>query len=145
MLKISSAIVMTLVCLTMMACSTLSKLTTPAAQPFVQAAVDVAVATAIQKGIPAAQIKSIAQQVLAADSGTTVALGAVQALVLQKIAALKLPPADAVAAQLLVATLNGIIQVQLSGATAQKITAETQVAIADLFNDVIVATSAYGL
>jgi hypothetical protein len=126
-------------------CTALQKLTTPAAQPFIQAAVDVAVATAVAKGVPAAQIKSIAQAVLAADTGTAVALSSIQSIVSAKIATLKLPPADAAAASLLIATLDGIVQVQLSSPSATKITAATQVAVSELFNDVVVATSAYGV
>lgn len=125
-------------------CATIAKVLTPTAQPFVQAAVDVAVATAVQKGISAAQIKSIAGQVLAADTGTQVALNAIEEIVNGKIVALHLPPADLAASQVLTATLEGVIQLELSGTAATAITAQTQVAVADLMNDVIIATAAYG-
>jgi len=125
-------------------CATLAKVFNPTAQPFVQAAVDVAVATAVQKGIPAAKIKSLAQQVLAADIGTTVALTAIEKIINQKIIALNLPLADLAAAEILTSTLTGVIQLELSGTAASAVTAQTQVAVADICNDLIVATAAYG-
>jgi hypothetical protein len=117
---------------------------TPSGAPFLQASVDAAVAAAVQKGVPAAKIKSIAQQVLAADTGTQVALGAIETLVNAKIAALNLPPADQAAALILTSTLEGFVQIALSGTTASKVTAQTQVDIADICNDLITATALYG-
>lgn len=125
-------------------CATLASIVTPAAAPFVQAAVDVAVATAVQKGVPAAQIKSIAAQVLAADTGTQVALIAVEEIINGKLVALNLPAADLAAGEILTATLTGVIQLELSGTAASAVTSQTQVAVSQLMNDVIIATSAYG-
>jgi hypothetical protein len=126
-------------------CATLGKIVTPVAAPFIQAAVDAAVATAVQKGVAAAKIKTIASEVLAADTGTQVALSAVESIINQKLVALDLPPADLAAAEILTATLTGVIQLQLTGTAATAITAQTQVAVADIMNDLIVATSAYGV
>jgi hypothetical protein len=126
-------------------CATVEKIVTPAAQPFIQAAVDVAVATAVQKGVPALEIKSIAAQVLAVDTGTQVALTAVETIINAKLVSLNLAPADLAAAEILTATLEGVLQLQLSGTAATAVTAQTQVAVADLMNDIIVATSAYGV
>jgi uncharacterized protein YceK len=60
-------------------CATLSKITTPGAQPYIQAAVDIAVATTIGNNSAtqrdrALQIKAIAQQVLEVDEGSVVPL-----------------------------------------------------------------------
>jgi hypothetical protein len=130
-------------------CAVLSKLTTPAAAPFVQVAVDAAVAGAVGTNpaiakTKAVKIKAIAQQALAADSGTTATLAAVEGVVNAQILKLNLPPADVAAAQLLTATLTVVIQNQLSSPSASGVTASTQVAIAQVLQDVILATSAYG-
>lgn len=139
-----------LLCLPLLdGCATLAKVITPAAQPFLQVSVDVAVATAVGSNAAtqksrAAQIKTIATEVLTLDTGTEVALSAVEAAVNAKIAALNLPPADLAAAQLLTATLAAVIQTKLNTSTAGAVTQTTQVAISDICNDVISATSAYG-
>jgi hypothetical protein len=130
-------------------CAFVSKLSTPAAAPFVQVAVDAAVAGAVGTNpaiakVKAARIKAIAQQALAADSGTTATLAAVEGVVNAQLVKLNLPPADLAAAQLLTATLTAVIQQQLSSPSAGAVTAQTQVAIAQVLQDVILATSAYG-
>jgi hypothetical protein len=127
-------------------CAQLASIVTPSSAPFIQVAVDVAVATAVQKGVPPAKIKSIAQAVLALDSGSTVVnLAAVQALLDAKLATMNLPPADLAAAQVLTAALDAIIQTKLSAPSAGTVTAATEVAVAQVLNDVISATSAYGV
>jgi len=131
-------------------CTTLGKVITPAAQPFLQVAVDVAVSQAVGTN-PATQkanalkIKNIATQVLAVDTSTQTALSAVEQVVNAKIALLNLPPADLAAAQLLTATLEAVIQTQLQTTTAGAVTATTQVAVADIAQDVITAASAFGV
>ncbi len=125
------------------ACATLAKIVTPGAAPFVQAAADVAVAEAVNKGIPAKQIKTVAQEVLAIDQGDAVTLTSIQAYVNAKIVGLKLPPGDVVAAQILLAALSSAVQQEIASAQG-KITPTTQAAIADVLNDVIVACAAYG-
>jgi hypothetical protein len=125
-------------------CATLAKVFNPTAQPFVQAAVDVAVATAVQKGIAAAKIKSLAQQVLAADTGTQVALSTIETIINAKLVALNLPPADLAAGEILTSTLTGLLQMELTGTAASAVTAQTQVYVADICNDLITATSVYG-
>jgi hypothetical protein len=130
-------------------CSFISKLTTPAAAPFVQVAVDAAVAVAVGTNqavakVKASQIKAIATQALAADTGTTATLSAIESVVNAQILKLNLPAGDVAAAQLLTATLTAVIQSELSSPKASAVTAQTQVAIAQVLNDVILATSAYG-
>lgn len=136
--------------LSLSGCATLASALTPAAQPFLQVAVDAAVATAVgsdastQKA-KALKIKTIATEVLTIDTGTQVALSAVEAAVNAKIATLNLPPADQLAAQLLTSALAAIIQTKLNTSTAGAVTQTTQVAVADIANDVISACSAYGV
>lgn len=136
--------------LSLSGCANLASVLTPASQPFLQVAVDAAVAGAVgsdastQKA-KALKIKTIATEVLTIDTGTQVALSAVEAAVNAKIATLNLPPADLVAAQLLTATLAAVIQTKLNTSTAGAVTQTTQVAIADIANDVISACSAYGV
>lgn len=120
------------------ACSTVSPaLSSPSAAPYVQAAVDVAVATAESKGITAAQINTIAKQALAADQGSGATLAAISALVDAQIAKLKLPAADQAAADIVVAALSASVQTQLS---ANPTLAQAQTAAAVVINDVIAAT-----
>jgi hypothetical protein len=126
-------------------CATIEKIVTPAAQPFIQAAVDAAVASAVQKGVPALEIKSIAAQVLAVDTGSSVALSEVESIINGKLVGLNLSPADLAAAEILTATMEAVIETQLTGATAISVSAQTQVAVAELMNDIIMATSAYGV
>jgi hypothetical protein len=132
-------------CFVILICLPGCVLFTPSGAPFLQATVDAAVATAVQKGVPAAKIKSLAQQVLAADTGTQVALSAIETVINSKLAALNLPPADLAAAEILTSTLEGIIQVALSGTAASQVTAATQTDVATICNDLIAATALYGV
>lgn len=131
-------------------CATLSKITTPAAQPYIQAAVDVAVATFIGTNPPeqkprAIQIKAIAQEVLALDEGSVLPITQIEGFVNSKIAALRLPPADVAAAQLLMAAITTTVQVEIQNlSTHGNVTNNTQAAVAQILTDVITATAAYG-
>ena len=112
-------------------------LSTPVGQATLAAAADVAVATAEQKGITAAQINAIAHQALVADSGASATLAAVAGVVNSELAALKLPAGDLAAAQILEAALSVAIAEQIgSNATL----ANAQAAAADVINAVIAAT-----
>ena len=119
------------------ACATLVKLTTSAAQPYVTAAVEVAVAAAESKGIPAVQINEICKTALAADSGTASTLATVGVVVNAQLAKINLPAGDLVAAQILEDALSVAIQAQV-GANPNVATA--QAAIADVLNAAIDAT-----
>jgi hypothetical protein len=119
------------------ACATLMNPTTPAAQSYVIAAVDVAVAAAESKGIPATQINAICKTALAADSGTAATLATVATVVNAQLAKLSLPAGDLVAAQILEDALSVAIQSQV-GANPNVATA--QAAIADVLNAAIAAT-----
>jgi hypothetical protein len=134
------------------ACTTLGNLATPAANPLIQVAVDVAVAQVVGAPGPAAhakaqQIASIASTALAVDQGSSVAIGAIQAAVNAQIVKLNLPPADLLAAQVLVQTIDAIIQQKLVGGSATgpagTVTAASTVAIAQILQDVIAATAVY--
>lgn len=134
-------------------CTTLGNFATPAANPLVQVAADVAVAQAVGTGADAharaQKIASIANAALAIDTGNSTTLVAVESAVTAQIAKLSLPPADALAAQVLVQTLGGIVTQQLTAGggavTTPAGTAKTSttVAIALVLNDVIAATAVY--
>ena len=120
------------------ACTTLSNfLSSPTGAAVVTASVDVAVATAESKGVPPAQINSIAKTALAADAGTSASLAAISSVVNEELAKLKLPAGDLAAAQILEDALGVAIQAQI-GANPNVATA--QAAIADVLNAVIAAT-----
>lgn len=115
-------------------CATLTK---PEAQPYVKAAVDVAVATAESKGVTAAQINSIAKQALAADDGSAASLAAVNSLINAQLAKLNIPPADIQALQIIEAALSVAVQQQI-GANPNLATA--QAAVAEFLNEAIAIT-----
>ena len=119
------------------ACATLGKLTTPAAQPYVTAAVDIAVAAAESKGVTATQINAICKTALAADSGTAATLATVAVVVNAQLAKLNLPAGDLVAAQILEDALSVAIQAQVG---ADPNVATAQAAIADVLSAAIAAT-----
>lgn len=120
------------------ACSILAKISAPTSQPYVVAAVDVAVAAAEAKGVSAAQINGIAKQALAADSGTAASLAAISVLVNTQLADLKLPPGDLAAAQILEDALAVAIQAQIGNSAS---VAQAQAAVAAVLNAVIEATA----
>jgi len=126
----------------MTGCATLSKVETaissPSAQPYLQAAADVAVATAEAKGITAAQITTIAQQALAADQGTAATLATVAAVANAEIAKLGLPAGDVQAAQILEAALTVAIQAQIGNNAS---IAQAQAAVAVVLNAILAAAN----
>lgn len=109
----------------------------PTGSAVIQAAVDVAVATAEDKGISAAQINAIAHKALDADQSATASLAAVSAVVQAEVQSLKLPPQDQAAADILLAALSAAVQAKV-GTNATL--AQAQTAAAVVINDVIVAT-----
>jgi hypothetical protein len=152
MLKFNRLLLPLLAAAVLSACSTISNLTTPAANPLVQVAVDVAVAQVIGPPGPSAhatalKISAIAQKALAIDNGSSVAVAALEAGVNAQIARLSLTPADALAAQVLVQTVEQLIAAKLAGGTTATptgtVTPQTQVAIATVLNDVIQACAVY--
>lgn len=120
-------------------CAYMSTLVAPASLPLEQAAVAAAVSTVIGNDkAKAARVVSIARAVLAIDQNTNMALVDVEIIVNAKIAALKLPPLDAALAASLTAALGQAVQQQLALTTKGAISPQTQVAIADVCNWVIV-------
>lgn len=123
-------------------CATLTKIEnaigSPAAQPYLIAAADVAVATAEAKGVSAAQITGIAQKALAADSGTAASLATIAAVANAQIAKLGLPAGDVAAAQILEAALTVAIQAQIGNNAS---IAQAQSAIAVVLNAIIAAAN----
>jgi len=132
-----------------------SKITSPNGQVISQITVDLAVGAVIGNGsdakTKAANVKAVAQKVLAADQGTTVALSAIVAVANDEIAKLKLSPAEQAGAALLVNTLSALAANALApaatgtAATASTAAANTQVVVAQLVNDVITACGGYGV
>lgn len=118
-------------------CATMQKVFSPNAVPYVTAAVDVAVATAESKGVPAAQINSIAKQALAADTGAGASLAAVTALVNAQVAKLNLPAGDLAAVQILEVALTAAVQQQIG---QNPNVAVAQADVAQLLSAVISAT-----
>lgn len=119
-------------------CATISGwLGTPTGQAVAAAAVDVAVATAEQKGVPATQINAIAKQALAADQGTSTTLAAVAAVVNSQLAKLNLPPGDLAAANILEVALEAEIQSKIG---INPSVATAQATIAGVLQEVITAT-----
>lgn len=134
------------------ACTGLSSLLAPSAQPLEQAAVAAAVATAVgvnksiaEQTARARVIKNIAQMVLDLDTGTNVALFDVEAAINAKVLSLKLPPQDVLLAQLLTQAFTGAVAAELQTKTNGVISPNTQVAIANVAKWVIADTSAYGV
>ncbi len=135
-------------------CSYLSAVLAPAAQPFVLAAVDVAVAQAVtkeaagnaaQEKIVAAKIKSVASQVLAADNSVTTTVATLEIDLNAKIVALKLPPPELAAGLTLAASIEAALTTYISTTPKGQVVATTQLAIADICNAVITAAGAYGV
>jgi hypothetical protein len=117
-------------------------LTKPNAQPYVQAAVLIAVGTAEAKGISAVEINAIAKAALAADTGASATLATITNLINSQIGKLGLPPADMSAAEILEAALAAAIEAKINGNTT---VAQTQAAIADVLNYAIADTGGVAL
>jgi len=107
------------------------------AAPFVEAAVDVAVATAESKGLQPAQINAIAKLALAADEGSTASLSAIAVVVNAELSKLALPPGDVAAALILEDALRVAITARLANDPSA---AQVQAAAALVIQDVINAT-----
>lgn len=114
-----------------------SFLNSPTGSAVVAASVDVAVATAEQKGVTAAQINKVAKAALVADTGVSGTLAAVSALVDQAIASANLPAADLAAAKILEVAIGAAIQANVGNNASL---AQAQAAVADVLKEVIAAT-----
>lgn len=134
LMLLSAAIVVAALTAPLAGCASLA---TPQGQAVLQDAVSAAVIGAELKGVQAAQINGIAKVALAADAGASATLSTVAGLVDGQLAKLKLPPADQVAADLVVASLASAISAKVgSNATL----AQVQAGVADVLRDVIAAT-----
>jgi outer membrane PBP1 activator LpoA protein len=112
-------------------------LTAPGNQVYVQAAVDIAVATAETKGVKSTDINRVAKLALAADAGTSATLSTVAAVINAQIGKLNLPPGDLAGVQILEVALSAAIQAKIGD---NPTVATTQAAIADVLNAVIAAS-----
>jgi hypothetical protein len=117
-------------------------ITSPAAQPYITDAVNVALIAAEASGVKASQINAVAKTVLAADSGLSASLSALSVVAQQQIAKQKLPQADAAIIQVVLSAFDTALQAkigQLAPGTATSVAA-TQAAVADILNSVIAST-----
>ena len=130
------------------ACTTLGNLVSPTGSALVSVAVDLAVGAAVAKGVSPTLIATTAQELLALDSGSSVAITAIDAALQAKLASLHLPPADLLAVNVLSTSIVAIINSKITAAggavktATGTVTATTQVAIALVLNDVIAAAQA---
>lgn len=122
-------------------CAVLQKIntavTSPQAQPYIKAGALVAVATAEQHGVSAAEINAVAKKALAADQGVGASLAAVQAVLDAELIKLHLPAGDLMAIMIVEAEFNAYIQAQIGN---DPTLAGAQAAAADIFQAVIAAT-----
>lgn len=116
-------------------------LTSAKAQPYITITADVAVGIAESKGVTAAQINTVASAALAADSGVSASLSAIDTVIATQLAKLKLNAAEQSAATILVSSLTAAVQAQV-GANAS--VAQAQAAIADVLQAIIAATAIAG-
>jgi len=122
----------------MSGCATVSGwLASPTGEAVAIVAVDVAVATAESKGVPASQINKIAKAALAADTGVSGTLEALSALVDQQIAASGLPAADLAAAKILEVAISASITAKIG---SNKDLAAAQAAVAVVLQEAIAAS-----
>lgn len=118
-------------------CATTNAPTTAQAQPVMQAAVLVAVATAEQHGVQAKDINRIAKVALLTDQNDSATLGEIGAAVNYEINQLPLQPADVAAVAIVTAGLASFIKARIG--SDPKIAA-TQTVVADVLREIIVAT-----
>jgi len=140
---------------TLCGCTSLGKFITPTTVEIAQIAIDTAVGAVLGPDTVAAKatavaIKSIATQLLAADTGSSVAIGALATELTTEIdTKLKLTPTEQLAANALVqivATLVPNILAQTSStATTPASAPSAKVAIATVLQQIINATAAYGV
>lgn len=109
----------------------------PSGVAVVDASVLVAVATAEQKGVPAAQINKVAKAALAADTGVAGSLAAISGLVDDAISKSGLPVADLAAAKILEVAIAAAITAKV-GDNANLAAAQADVAV--VLNAVIAAS-----
>jgi hypothetical protein len=131
-----------LLVVTLGACSLIQKLESPAAQPFDAIAVAVGVDTLVGtnpsvQAARAASIKAIAQEVLAVDTGTQATLTTLESVAAAKVQALKLPPGDAAASQLLIAALSATVNTYVGKLGSNAKANEVQVDVAAVLGWVI--------
>lgn len=124
--------------LTLVGCASLTSFfSSPTGNVVVTAAVDVAVSTAEQKGISAAQINAVAKQALAADSGVTATASAISGVLNAQVAKLNLPAGDLAAIDVLETAFAAALVAKIGSNTS---VASAQADIATLLNQVIADT-----
>jgi len=139
--------------LTLAGCASLGKLVTPNSVLISQIGFDVAVGAAcgpdtVAGRAKALAIKTIASELLAVDTGSSVPLSLLQATLQTKIAALSAAnPGEALAAnEVLVIVSQIVANLTTPSAGAKPVAASTAtVAIATVLQQIISATGAYGV
>jgi len=122
-------------------CATVQKaatvVTSPQAQPYIQAGALAAVTVAEAHGIAAVQINAVAKKALAADQGAGASLAAVKAVLDVELAKLNLPAGDLLAITIVETEFNAYVQ---SNIGQDPTLTKAQAAAADIFQAVIAAT-----
>lgn len=131
-------------------CATFGKIFTPANAPVLQAGVDVAVAFAVgndatTQKVKAFAIKSIALQIAADTSNPQATIATLEASLNAAILKFAPNPLDAAAFMALSSTLQGFLNAKIQAVPNGAITAATLVDISILANDVVTATSFFGV
>jgi hypothetical protein len=135
-------IVVSLIAVGMGGCSLFAKLESPAAQPFDALAVAVGVDALVgtntaTQAARAASIKAIASEILAVDQGTQASLSTLESVAAAKVQARNLPPGDAAAAQLLIASLSAAVNTYVGKLGSNAKVNEVQVDVAAVLGWVI--------
>jgi hypothetical protein len=120
-------------------CSTVSGwFSNPTTAQYIQDAVNVAVLVASTQGVSAAELNGVARAALAADNGAVSTMAELQVLLDKEIAKLHLASADNAAISILIAALSGALVTAVGANTTVQ---QGQVIVADVLNDIILATS----
>jgi hypothetical protein len=116
--------------------STQAFLSSPTGQEVVVAGVKIAVATAETKGVPAAQLNSVAKQLLADDTGAAATLTALTAAFDGEMIKLNIPAADVIAFQGLEVAFDAYITAKYgSNATVQNVQADLALFLTQVIAD----------
>lgn len=114
-----------------------SFLGSPSGEVVTVAAVDVAVTTAEQRGVKAAQINAIAKAVLAADAGATTTLAQITAVASAELSTAGVPAGDVAAYQILAAAFDAYLVAKYG---SNSTVVNVQVDVATFAGAVIAAT-----
>lgn len=138
-------------CLTALTgCAALGKVFTPANAPLVSAGIDLAVGFAVgtdplTQKVKALAIKTIAQQIAVDAADPTATVATIEASLNAKIIKLAPNPLDAAAFMTLATSLQLFLNQKVQAAANGVLTPATLIDIQQLANDVVTATSFFGV